>query len=432
MKKSLKTIILLTLIAFASGCTTPYMMDRKRDALDICTFTTGMGGGAKCRVGPIQAGLFFNTDYEGIRGGAHIYKKSIGKLPVRTEDMDMTATLPILPTHGGFGLHSIEMFGDAEVGKYYRKKQFKAGGAIIPGLVVTMSGADNIWGCLTSSPSYYTQIDIAGGLVGTIRFGLNPGELLDFLCGWFYIDIYGDDIGESVIPSLIKKLESENEEEREFGVEGLGKLIWIMTEEEQHQSVKALIKILENPKDSSLHYEAMRSLWDISKCNRYIVKSAIPIIIEKLKDKYEFNRSSAAMYLGFMKAEEAVPALIEALNDKEKDVRKEVGYVLYTNFQSCDTAIPGLVKLLKSSSDERRAYIVSILGKFAGAEPVLIELLNDPDVDIRYWALHELQYITPFPMKIIPKVSEFAKEKGVSRLSNLAKDILRFRTDYKD
>ncbi len=32
------------------------------------------------------------------------------------------------------------------------------------------------------------------GLGGTLRLGFNPGELLDFLLGWFTIDIYNDDI----------------------------------------------------------------------------------------------------------------------------------------------------------------------------------------------------------------------------------------------
>ena len=41
---------------------------------------------------------------------------------------------------------------------------------------------------------YYTQIEVAVGFGGTLRLGCNPGEALDFIAGWFGIDIFGDDL----------------------------------------------------------------------------------------------------------------------------------------------------------------------------------------------------------------------------------------------
>jgi hypothetical protein len=41
---------------------------------------------------------------------------------------------------------------------------------------------------------YITQVEAAVGLGGTIRLGINPGELVDFLLGWMTIDFYGDDV----------------------------------------------------------------------------------------------------------------------------------------------------------------------------------------------------------------------------------------------
>jgi len=41
---------------------------------------------------------------------------------------------------------------------------------------------------------YYTQMEAALGLGGTIRIGVNAGEILDFLFGWFGVDIMHDDI----------------------------------------------------------------------------------------------------------------------------------------------------------------------------------------------------------------------------------------------
>jgi hypothetical protein len=40
---------------------------------------------------------------------------------------------------------------------------------------------------------YLTQVEATVGVVGTMRIGLNPGELLDFLLGWTTLDFYRDD-----------------------------------------------------------------------------------------------------------------------------------------------------------------------------------------------------------------------------------------------
>lgn len=40
---------------------------------------------------------------------------------------------------------------------------------------------------------YFTEIEAVGGLGLTLRMGVNPGEFVDFLLGWFGIDIFNDD-----------------------------------------------------------------------------------------------------------------------------------------------------------------------------------------------------------------------------------------------
>ena len=44
------------------------------------------------------------------------------------------------------------------------------------------------------NPARWTQIEVAIGLIGDVRLGFNPGELLDLLLGFFGADLYGDDI----------------------------------------------------------------------------------------------------------------------------------------------------------------------------------------------------------------------------------------------
>jgi hypothetical protein len=44
------------------------------------------------------------------------------------------------------------------------------------------------------SNQYYTQIEVVGGFIGTLRVGINPGEMADLLLGIFGLDIYKDDL----------------------------------------------------------------------------------------------------------------------------------------------------------------------------------------------------------------------------------------------
>ena len=69
---------------------------------------------------------------------------------------------------------------------------------IVP-MIMAMAVVAVVAGC--SSPRLYfadrrrDAADLFTALGRTLRFGFNPGELLDFILGWFTIDIYGDDLG---------------------------------------------------------------------------------------------------------------------------------------------------------------------------------------------------------------------------------------------
>jgi hypothetical protein len=69
MKRSMMSAFLVAASSMISGCATPYLVDRRRDAADIVTVTAGMGGGAKARVGPVQVGFWGCHDIVGLRGG---------------------------------------------------------------------------------------------------------------------------------------------------------------------------------------------------------------------------------------------------------------------------------------------------------------------------------------------------------------------------
>ena len=166
----------LSVAAVATGCSTPYMVDRARDAADIFTATTGMGAGAKARVGPVQLGAIANADMLGLRGG-----KCGDVVWYETCTRDVLAPWP--RKDGMFGEERFAHEAKRDVTNT-RGKDFAAT-APLPVLG------------FSKQPEYYTQIDIVIGVLGSLRLGFNPGELLDFILGWTTLDIYGDDLKET-------------------------------------------------------------------------------------------------------------------------------------------------------------------------------------------------------------------------------------------
>jgi len=186
MKKIIQIVAAVVVIASMNGCATPYMRDRVADAKDIFTATVGIGGGAKARVGPIQAAMFFNQDSAGLRGGEWYSIMETQELSFASSGIVEASTpLPgILALIGGFPiLTSVDKFYPKEEENDRRNKNYEAYGILIPGITIGNRGY------------YYTQAEMAVGIGGTIRLGFNPGELLDFILGWTTIDIFKDDLG---------------------------------------------------------------------------------------------------------------------------------------------------------------------------------------------------------------------------------------------
>jgi hypothetical protein len=47
-----------------------------------------------------------------------------------------------------------------------------------------------------------TQIEFQVGLFFMPRVGFNPGEALDFLFGWFNLDLFGDDLSSQAAAAI--------------------------------------------------------------------------------------------------------------------------------------------------------------------------------------------------------------------------------------
>ena len=179
-----------------SGCTSSaYLRDRSRDAGDIFTASCGVGfGGVKARVGPVGTGLLHEFAQYGWRGGDLITPGKMvegGKVP--NGDVQLLVM-------GGDGF-----FGTTQ--NMVRAKSYFAmmrAGINIPLHLseqwdFPVEKIGEVQGCApdqvrSSRLAYLTQVEVAGGLFGTLRLGLNLGEMLDFVLGWVGLDIFSDDL----------------------------------------------------------------------------------------------------------------------------------------------------------------------------------------------------------------------------------------------
>lgn len=177
--KTLTRLTAFAVLAFlAGGCasTQGYFTDRGRDAADIITVAGGYGAGAKARVSFLNLGLIYDREVAGLRGGGIYFQE---------------------PSDNGVGEVQLLVMGQESfnIHRYPDKWPQEERGKIFftPNLVVSMPMA-----CPSSqqihSAAYFTQIEVVAGLGPSIRLGFNPGELLDFLLGWFTIDIFSDDL----------------------------------------------------------------------------------------------------------------------------------------------------------------------------------------------------------------------------------------------
>ena len=176
--------LLLPLLALATGCASPYWEDRGADAADVFTATVGVGLGATARIGPLHGGLGGNFDEYGIEAG-------------KVGELGKTGAF-FLDDGGHFaGDYCLLAWGKSRItlsGHALSRGKNLYSGHGPPGWIPFWDPppADNT----VPNHARWTQIEVAAGLGYGVRLGFNPGELLDFILGFFGIDIYGDDLHE--------------------------------------------------------------------------------------------------------------------------------------------------------------------------------------------------------------------------------------------
>jgi len=222
MKSKIKLALVGLLLPLLAGCISQgrdYWLDRSHDAADIFTATVGVGAGVKATVGPFHLGLIDVQDLGGVREGVNV-----GPGFFRSDDIDTLIFPTLIPTRIPlkrpplFGISSapcrtcdrvlfvntVPLFSLPEP---YGEATFHA--RRDPGHKgeVERSPYDNYIMMVYGDQhglQYLTQIEAVVGLGPTLRLGLNPGELVDFVVGFFGFDLYNDD-GRMPVPPPVAR-----------------------------------------------------------------------------------------------------------------------------------------------------------------------------------------------------------------------------------
>jgi hypothetical protein len=193
-------------LALSTGCAS-YVANRARDAADIMTLTVGVGDGLKVQLGPVHLAAFRGSDLAGLRNG-ELFGNGNGMM--YNEDKMFIFPLPRSEDWNAYRkeLDAQEKEAAKKEGLVWKRDNtwrtnIRFGSSVFVqdrDYASSQRGKDIFVNCpgpvwaVGRPASYFSEIELAGGVLLCFRIGFNPGELLDFFLGWGGIDIYRDDL----------------------------------------------------------------------------------------------------------------------------------------------------------------------------------------------------------------------------------------------
>jgi len=203
MKNCCQIMLVIVAATCLAGCASPraYLVDRGRDATDILTLAVGRGIGAKARIGFVQTGLLYNRDFAGFRSGSVFSSTDLEPENYGNDYRKHNAKESELGPLGLVGVpiaYFMPDWGDGSGIRTYR--YYSTGNDQFRPLGVPKERGKqvNSWSSTFlvthDNPQHIGQVEAVLGLGGSVRFGVNVGELLDFLVGIFGCDLFNDDL----------------------------------------------------------------------------------------------------------------------------------------------------------------------------------------------------------------------------------------------
>ncbi|MEG3955036.1 HEAT repeat domain-containing protein [Microcoleus sp. herbarium2] len=165
-----------------------------------------------------------------------------------------------------------------------------------------------------------------------------------------------------------------------------------------------------------------------------IGEPAIPALREALQNKNLQVRRSAAYVLRRM-GPPAIPALAKALKNSDANVRRDAAYALGRMGAEAKTAVPQLVPLLKDSDAKVRSNAASALeeigAKAKTAVPQVVRLLKDSDANVRSSAASALERIGAEAKTALPQLVPLLKDSNANVRSSAASALGRIGAEAK-
>lgn len=187
----------------------------------------------------------------------------------------------------------------------------------------------------------------------------------------------------------------------------------------------AVADLRETLKDANgyVRVKAAEALWKIEKTPATVL---LPVLLEALKDKDAQLRAAAAPVIGMLgsKAKTAVPALIQALKDKDERVRGEAVSALGEIGPPAKEAAPALLSLVQDDFSFVEPLVVSALGNMGpGVVPALLKGLDDASVARRRAAAEALTLLGPQAREALPGLLRALADKDASVRSQSARAL---------
>ena len=170
-------LVTVAVVVLGAGCAgSGYFAKRGRDLRDVFTAELGYGVGAKARTGPLHAGLSYVWTPMGLGNGELYSFRDAATEEQCPYDVELVCMgIEGAPRGENRGKDCTAGWGWPFVAW---PKAIKAG-----------DDGKALW-----PHPYYTDIRVTVGCGPAVTLGFNPGELLDFMLGWFGIDVYKDDL----------------------------------------------------------------------------------------------------------------------------------------------------------------------------------------------------------------------------------------------
>jgi HEAT repeat protein len=227
---------------------------------------------------------------------------------------------------------------------------------------------------------------------------------------------------KTAVPALIEALKDKNKDLRVRSAVALGMI---------GADAKAVVAALTEALSDEDIWVRLRAAVALEKINPE-TKAAVPALIDALKDEYaRWQAARALRNIG----SKAVLALVEALKDKDKGVRKAAAFALGLIGQEAKPAVSALIEALKDENDSVRSYAAEALGRIGSeaktAVLALVEALKDENKNVRVRSVEALGIIGADSKVAVAALTETLSDEDIWVRLRAAVALVKIGQDAK-